>query len=185
MLRAVYHAHSGIFSRQKFFCYKTDFFFNISCLFAVSQGLSLSSLSSILLSNICPIFLNFYQHKNGKKNTHYLYSDSLLYNSSSIIVPPHFFGQGLRNVQFFYLYNKFHSVYLCCGNVFSLAAASALEINTNKQKEPKNLYGSQTKSSFGEMHEIFTFLERIFFTPLLRAFPVLRRGDSLVTKTQK
>lgn len=93
MLRAVYNAHSGILFSQKFFCYRIDFFFNILCLFAVSRELSLFSFSSMLLSNICPVFLNFYQHNNDNKKTHYLYSDSLLYNSSSTIVYLHFLAK--------------------------------------------------------------------------------------------
>lgn len=60
MLRAAYNTHSDMSSSQSFAAAGL-IFCNISCLFAVSQGMALFSFSSMVsfFSNICPTFLYF------------------------------------------------------------------------------------------------------------------------------
>lgn len=98
MLRAAYTTHSGMSSSQKFCCCRIDFLQYLVLIFSIPRDISfLLFFHCKFLSNICPTFLYFWQHNNSKRKSHYLYSDSHLYNSPSINVPSSFLSQAVRN----------------------------------------------------------------------------------------
>lgn len=134
MLRAAYTTHSGMSSSQKFCCCRIDFLQYLVLIFSIPRDISfLLFFHCKFLSNICPTFLYFWQHNNSKRKSHYLYSDSHLYNSPSINVPSSFLSQAVRNA-FNDKMNSHHSVCLCCRNSALLLLFSSSFCISNKLK---------------------------------------------------